>query len=248
MDAMSERMSSELLKDARLSAVFEMLGSSPLVIDVGCDHGYLSAALILEGRAERAIASDISPFSVGKARLLFEKHGISGRAFAVQADGLDSLEGEAPPYKAAICGMGGELIARILERGKQAARSAELIVMQPMRGEAELREYLYRNGFGITDERVEVDSGRFYQIIAAKYGGQNKIPDWFPKDWFRFGWVNAQKRDPNLLALLRHYRSVYERELERAAEKGTRPQSVTDEIARTDKLIEYLESNGNAAL
>ena len=54
-------MRNSLLKDERLSAVFGLIGSAGLVADVGCDHGYLSAELILSGRAERVIASDISP-------------------------------------------------------------------------------------------------------------------------------------------------------------------------------------------
>ncbi len=248
MDPMKNGTRSAFLKDERLSAVFDMIGYSPLVADVGCDHGYLSAALVSEGRAKRAAASDISPFSVEKARALFEKLGIGEKASAVLADGLDPLSGEEPPYKAAICGMGGELIAGILDRNRPVAEAAELIVMQPMRGEAELREYLFKNGFGITDERVVSDSGRFYQIIAAKHGVHDPIPDWFPKDWFRFGWVMARKRDPNLLPLLRHYRAVYARELEKAKSKGNCPESVKAEIARTDALIEYMENDGNAAL
>ena len=248
MQFMSDLIRDPFLRDERLSAVFDMLGSCGLIADVGCDHGYLSAALISEGRAGRVIASDISPFSVEKARALFEKIGAGDAASAVEADGLDPLSREEPPYKAAICGMGGELIAGILERNRRAAEAAELIVMQPMRGEAELREYLFKNGFGITDERVALDSGRFYQVIAARYGAGNAVPDWFPRGWFRFGWVMTEKRDPNLLPLLLHYRSVYASELEKARAKGACPENVAEEISRTDTLIEYLEKSRNAAL
>lgn len=245
---MSESVRDPFIPDGRLSAVFDMIGECELVADIGCDHGYLSAALIAAGRAKRVIASDISPFSVEKARALTEKLGFSSEIEVTLADGLDPLANEHKPYKAAICGMGGELIAKILERNRPIAESASLIVMQPMRGEAELREYLFRNGFGITDERVVLDSGRFYQIVAAKFGEKNDIPDWFPKEYYRFGWLMAEKKDGELYKLLKHYRAVYARELEKANAKGKNPDSITSEIAAADMILDYMEKSENAAL
>ena len=230
-----------LLRDERLSAVLRMLGKAELVADIGCDHGYLSAALIEERRAERVIASDISPDSVRKAKKLAEALGISERMRVMEADGLETVREEKLPFKLAICGMGGELIAKLLERDGPAAERAELIVMQPMRGEEELRRYLFRNGFGITDECVAYASGRFYQIIAARFGAENAIPEGFPKDQFRFGWVMAQKRDPNLMLLLGKYREVYSGELEKAKSKGRSPERLVSELKKTDELIAFME-------
>ena len=228
------------VNDERLKAVFELIGSCASVADVGCDHGYLSAALILNGRAERVIASDISPVSAAKAGALAERLGISDRMTARAADGLDAAAELSPPFSIAICGMGGELIAGILERGKATASKAEHIVMQPMRGEAELRRYLYGNGFRITDERVVLDNGRYYQAICAVPNEEDAIPEGFPKDFFRFGWVMAQKRDPNLLPLLKHYRLVYRRELERARLKGRSPEPILREIENTEALMRFI--------
>jgi tRNA (adenine22-N1)-methyltransferase len=233
-------MRSALTRDARLSAVFELLGDRRLVADVGCDHGYLSARLITEGRAERAISSDISPVSVQKAAKLARKLGIDGSMKAVCADGLDSLICEEPPYAIAICGMGGELIVKILERGRKNAERADLIVMQPMRGEAELREYLVKNGFTIEAERVVRERGRWYQVISAAPGGGNIIPEWFPKEWYRFGWVMAENREPELLPLLKHYRAVYERELKKAMAKGRSPEAMIMELEKTEQLISFM--------
>lgn len=246
MYVMSGNVRNAFLRDERLAAVFRMLGSSKLIADIGCDHGLLSAALVSEGRAERVIASDISPHSVRKAAKLAESTGFASRMKAVCADGLGALRGEEPPYRLAVCGMGGELIARLIEKDRDAALKAELIVMQPMRGEAELRRYLFDSGFGITDECVVPDSGRYYQVIAAKPGADNIIPEGFPKDCFRFGWVMAEKRDPNLMPLLLHYRSVYENELIKARAKGASPEPVLDELGKTDSLIAFLKGQYHA--
>lgn len=234
-------MRNSLLRDERLKAVFELLGETELVLDVGCDHGYLSAALVIEGRAERVIASDISPASCEKASLLARKLGIEGRMTAVCADGLKPLAGVKTLFRIALSGMGGELIRDILIRENALARRAELIVMQPMRGEAELREYLFREGFGAVDERVVLDEGRYYQVIAARYGERDELPEGFPKDWFRFGWVMAQRPEKLLLPLLMHYRAAYEKELEKARKKGKTPAFIVEETERTDALIAFVK-------
>lgn len=236
-------MRNALIKDNRLRAVFELLGEAPLVADVGCDHGCLSAALITGGRAKTVIASDVSAHSVRKAAALAKRLGIEDRMKTVLADGLSPLDGAEPPYSIAICGMGGELIARILERGRTIALFADKIVMQPMRGEAELRKYLVENGYGITDERIAVDSGRYYQVISAAPGRENAIPEGFPKDFFRFGWIMAEKRDPALPALLERYKAAYLRELKRAEIKGRTPESIVEEIERTEELIRFVTDN-----
>ena len=233
-------MRNSLLKDERLSAVFGLIGSAGLIADVGCDHGYLSAELILSGRAERVIASDISPVSVNKAAALARAYGIVDRMSAVIADGLSPLKDEPGPYKIAVCGMGGKLIARLLEEGAGEASRAELIVMQPMRGEAELRRYLYENAYRITDERVVREGRRFYQVIAAVPNERDTIPEGFPEGWFRFGWVMAQKREPELIPLLRHYRSVYARELGRARAEGKSPENILAELENTEALLRFM--------
>ena len=86
---MSEGMA--LLRDERLSAVLRMLGKAELVADIGCDHGYLSAALLSEGRTERVIASDVSAVSCEKAARLAGSLGLSDRMKVVKADGLEPV-------------------------------------------------------------------------------------------------------------------------------------------------------------
>lgn len=218
-----------------------MIGKCETLADVGCDHGLLSAAAILTGAAGYALASDISPGSARKAERLAKRLGIENRMTVVCCDGLAAAAGEEPPYSIAICGMGGELIARILDENARAARLADRIVVQPMRGEAELREYLVKNGYGITDERVVRDGRRFYQVIAAVPDGENIIPDGFPKDWYRFGWVMARKHPEELTPLLLHYRAVYSRELEKARARGKDPRPLTDEIERVDALLDAMK-------
>ena len=231
----------------RLAAAFDMLGRAKIVADVGCDHGCLAAAVACEDAAQRVIATDISSASVGKTKALALSLGLSGRIEAFRADGLSGLLPmvEGSPFKIAICGMGGELIAHILEHDIETARRAALVVMQPMRGEAELRLFLREQGFRIEDERVVREGARFYQLIAAAYGSQEAIPDWFPTGFYRFGWVMTQKREAELLPLLLHFRSVYQRELIRAEGFNVQPSALTETIDAVNILIDYLSGGGS---
>lgn len=50
--------------------------------------------------------------------------------------------------------------------------------MQPMGGAKELREYLYANGFGITDESIIEEGGAVLSVILAHYDGiARPLPD-----------------------------------------------------------------------
>lgn len=224
----------------RLAAAAQMLGTAETIWDVGCDHGHLAAALVLSGAAERVIASDISTASVAKANRLVDSLGLFDRVTVVRADGLSGFS-PSGEYKLVICGMGGELIAQLLD-GSDLAKAAELIVMQPMRGEEELRSFLYNNGFGIMDEAVAEEDGRFYQLIAAKYGEPCEIPDWFPKEYFRFGWVMCEKPDDNVAALLSSFRSGHAARLEKAVQHGKTPIKLVRELEAVDSIISHRAS------
>jgi len=98
----------------RLQAAANMICRAGTVLDVGCDHGKLAAALLAQGRAARVIAMDISAPSLEKARLLAARHGLEGRMETRLSDGLsaaapgealgrlDALIGDLPRCKALL--------------------------------------------------------------------------------------------------------------------------------------------------
>ena len=122
----------------RLEAAAALLGKTSVLADIGCDHGRFSAAMLQRGIAEKVIASDISAPSLKKAEQLANVCGLSSKMECRISNGFSAYSaGETD--KAVILGMGGEVIRSILSRSDSFARSLECIVMQPMRGEAELR-------------------------------------------------------------------------------------------------------------
>lgn len=220
----------------RLEKALEMTPGCAVLADVGCDHGQFSLAALESGRAERVIASDISEASLQKAMRLF-----CGAGYDIEFRCCAGLSGcsQGEADCCALLGMGGELIASILESDIIKARAFRLIVMQPMRGEAELRRWLHENGFAIADEAVVRDDGRFYQLISARYAPDEvrPLPEWWPEGFFQFGVTAIEKHESAMLPMMERYLSMMEKKLNKAAEKGAVPPLLQSERDSTLALI-----------
>lgn len=220
----------------RLQALADMITYFPTIMDVGCDHGRLGISLLQQGKAGHIIASDISAPSLEKAKILAEKCGLGDKVSTRVSNGLmDAAPGETDAL--VIAGMGGELIASILGARPDVAKSAKLILMQPMRGIEELRSFLFENGYAVTNEVLCEDAGRIYQIIAAVPNASPSFPAWFPKDEFSVGPLLFEKKDPLLVKMLTQYKDAHIQRLDKANKKGVSPEPLLEIINRTDMLI-----------
>ena len=156
---------------ARLTAAADMCGNGS-VADIGTDHALLPIKLVLDGH-ERALASDIRKGPCERARANVEKYKLSDRISVFCRPGLDGIEDFAPD-NIFICGMGGEMIASILNASEYPKKSRCRLILQPQSMQDALRKYLCENGFSIDDEKVVFDSGKFYQLILAHYDGEKR--------------------------------------------------------------------------
>ncbi|PKM62507.1 MAG: hypothetical protein CVU97_05040 [Firmicutes bacterium HGW-Firmicutes-21] len=156
--------------DARMRCIYEAVGKCECIADIGSDHGLLPVAMLLSGRAKRGIASDINKGPLERSRSTALKHGVKNIEF-VLSDGFNNLR-TGSFDKAAVCGMGGALIADIIARGGEKAHCE--LVLQPMTAYEELRAFLWDNGFRINDESFAVESGKPYIIISALYTGERE--------------------------------------------------------------------------
>ena len=157
---------------ARLSAVAALI-TGDFVADVGTDHGFLPIYLAESGKIRRAVASDIRPEPLSKARENIAKHALSGKIETVLTDGLVGLE-KYPLTDIVIAGMGGLTIIDILENADFVKTRPVHLIIQPMQHVPETRKYLCENGYVIDREVLASDDGKIYQIISAKYGGKSR--------------------------------------------------------------------------
>lgn len=184
----------------RLKKALEMLGGLKRVADIGCDHGYLAATLLEQNDCQKVAACDISLPSLHKAQILGEQRGLLDRMEFFLGSGLQVLT-PGDWDGAAILGMGGELIASILEEGAAVAREMDHLVLQPMGGEKELRQYLYAHCYHVQEDVIVQEGWRYYQLVSVSPAEkQDDWPEGFPKDFFLVGYHSFERKDPLLKA------------------------------------------------
>ena len=103
--------------DARLLSVAKFVREGAYACDIGTDHAYLPVYLVLIGRAVRALASDINKGPVERAKISVSKYGVSDKIDVILSAGLDGAA-DYPVTDIIIAGMGGELIASIIDAAK----------------------------------------------------------------------------------------------------------------------------------
>ena len=156
--------------DARLLAAAAFVRQGAVFADIGTDHAYLPIYLVKTGRVARAVAADIGEGPIALARANIAAEGLSDRIEAVMTDGLCGLS-EKGITDITICGMGGELISRILQDAPFVKDQGIRLILQPMSRAATLRRYLAENGFAIVAERPCRAAGRVYSCLCAEYDG-----------------------------------------------------------------------------
>ena len=155
----------------RLKLAAEFCLPCKAVIDVGCDHAYLCLYLVEQG-AERAAASDIRPGPLEAAKAHIAACGRSDRVRAVLCPGLEAF-GPEDADTVSICGMGGEMIASILEAAPWTAKGDHKLVLQPMTNGHRLRKWLSDNGYTIQREQLAREGHRLYVVLQARGGGKD---------------------------------------------------------------------------
>lgn len=158
--------------DNRLKTAAGFVTEGAYLVDVGTDHAKLPVYLISENRIERAIAADINEGPLAFAKELINRYFFDEKIKTVLTDGLSGID-LSEITDISICGMGGELISEILDRGFSDEYSHINFILNPMTKDDELRKYLIGNGFSIRNEKACVQSGKVYTVINAVF---NNMP------------------------------------------------------------------------
>lgn len=161
-----------MLKDKRMALICEMVREGVTVCDVGTDHAYVPVELILSGKAPKCIITDISAPSLEKGVKNAKMAGCGDKIASYCTSGTIGVPIEAKT-DIVIAGMGGELIAEILNQDGRLKEKELRFVLQPMSKAEVLRSYLAENGFLITDEARVEEGGRVYTVILCQYTGEN---------------------------------------------------------------------------
>lgn len=190
----------------RLRMVANMIPDGAKLADVGTDHAYLPAALMLEGKLASAIAADLRQGPLSRARETVGEYGLNGKIGFRLCDGLAGI-GDDEVNAVSIAGMGGETIAMILQAAPWTREKNVTLVLQPMSSMDELRRWLQRNGYVIAEERLaregdtiytamRVQAGKMPAMSAAEYCAGKNTDDLLRGAWLEH-WIKRTSRALN---------------------------------------------------
>ena len=187
----------DLFLTPRLKMVADAVPESRVVCDIGTDHAYVPIYLIKNKICRKSIAADIR-----KGPLKAAQENIKPRL----SDGFCALS-QFEAETAIIAGIGGETIAKILEKDI----GVKNFVLQPQTAKAFLRLFLQQNGYLIKKEYLCREGEKMYVCIFAVRG---KMPP-LSETEAQIGPVLIKERPP----LFKEYVRYRKREIDCALEK-----------------------------
>ncbi|MCI8718343.1 MAG: SAM-dependent methyltransferase [Lachnospiraceae bacterium] len=185
----------------RLKLVISFVAPCGAAADIGTDHAYVPIALVKAKTVKRAFALDINRGPLERARKHIEEENLSEWIETRQSDGLEGLcENEADSI--IIAGMGGELIANILEKGEKVVKTAKELVLSPHSEVFLVRKYLVKNGYQIVREQMIFDMGKYYTVLkAVRKNQKNNRTDSYDEMDYLYGKRLIEEKD----AVLKEY-------------------------------------------
>ena len=219
----------------RLTAAASFVRSGAFVADVGTDHAYLPIALVLSGRARGAVASDINEGPYLRALANVRNHSLTKKRSVLHTPGLCGVE-KFSPTDIVSCGMGGELIASIINDAPFTKDTSVRLVLQPMTHSEILRKHLLDNNFRIVDEKLAKEE-KIYEIICAEYVGEGEIEEHSEAELL-LGKKNIERGDGLCDELLSHHLAILKR-------ISTAKKAASANTEKEDRLIEALEEIKN---
>lgn len=156
---------------ARLMQIAERLPKGCKLADIGSDHALLPVYAVKNGLALSAVAGEVNEGPLKAAQQQVAQAGLTSSIAVRKGDGLAVVApGEVDTIT--IAGMGGALIASILEAGQDKLAGVHTLVLQPNVGEDLVRRWLLRHEWALTEESILAEDGKIYEILTAR-----RLPD-----------------------------------------------------------------------
>ncbi|WP_090638436.1 class I SAM-dependent methyltransferase [Paenibacillus sp. UNC496MF] len=152
----------------RLQTIADRVTAGARAADIGSDHALLPVYLVQTGKCPSAIAGELNDGPLQAAKRQIAEAGLAKAVAARKGNGLAVLEpGEADTVT--IAGMGGSLMAEILETGRLAGKleGVRELVLQPNVGEELVRRWLFEHGYVLQGEWLLEEDGKLYEVLRA---------------------------------------------------------------------------------
>lgn len=172
----------------RLKAIADLVPEHATVLDIGCDHALLDIYLVKEKKHKKVYASDINERPLEKARQNLKNAKVEKNIKILVGNGLDIYRPDIDTV--VIAGLGGLTMKGIFKNNLKTTKKLKTIILSPNNYQIDIKVFLTKNGFMITDESLVEDKNKIYQIIKFEKGRQ-KLGK---RDYF-FGPILRKKKD-----------------------------------------------------
>lgn len=153
----------------RLETVAKYIPNGYTVADIGSDHAYLPCNVVKRGLVPFAVAGEVAEGPFQSALQQVASEGLTDRISVRKGNGLEVVEqGEIDCIT--IAGMGGTLIATILDDGKQKLPGVKRLILQPNVGAFQIRNWFLENGWQIQSEEILKEGDKIYEVIVGEPG------------------------------------------------------------------------------
>lgn len=209
-----------------------ILPETTVFADIGSDHALLPCAICLKDKKKRAIVSDVREGPLESAKHTIKTHHLEDRMSVRLGSGLSVLK----PFEAQeviISGMGGTLIAQILEDDHEVLESIDRIIIQANIDCIDVRKKLNKYLFHITEEAIVEDRGHLYEVIVAERKTEQQSLS--EKEFF-FGPYLLDKQPPLFIKKYERTKQSIEGIL-----KNLEKSSDTEQKAKFKKQLQWME-------
>ncbi len=217
----------------RLKAAADFVRCGKKIADIGTDHAHLPIYLVENGFVPYAVASDVRPGPIANAKENVKTAGLEDKISLRLASGLDKVNPDEAE-DIIIAGMGGILIAELIEKAPWLKDSEKHLVLQPQSHTEILRKFLTDNGYYIEKEEICEDAGRLYCVMSVYFDGEERT---YPEKYEYYGEIPNCK-NPLAKEYLQKLADRYVRDAGnmRCAE----PQRAEELFAVADKINEII--------
>ncbi len=217
---------------SRLLTAAKLVRGGNKIADIGTDHAYLPAYLVMNGIAEDVLACDIGVLPLENAANTVKNFNLQDKIELRISDGLKNVK-PCEVEEITICGMGGTLMSEILEAASWIKHIGMHLVLQPMTHSEDVRYWLCENGFEIEKEIFTEESGHLYVCISAEFTGEKKTYD---DGYYYFGYASEKSKIAD---------AFYERQYNSLCKKinGLKlSDENSDKVEYYQKIVDYYNS------